>query len=220
MQNNTKVILAEKRPVPFVLKDKRLVTVFFCAHRGNSMQPTLSERDLLEIEPYGRRPMRRGDVIFFTHPQEDKPAVHRVMRISSEGILTRGDNNNLMDPWVLRAEDVIGRVVRARQGKEAARVWRDCWKPLVLRCREILNGGKRFLLFLPSGGAIGVFQSSCATSEANAHCRFASKGRKSISVALGKLVDRQLPTRNALLADPTSFSALHRCRIPTQVILA
>ena len=110
-------ILAEKEMTPYTLKNKGLAAVFFCAHFGTSMNPTLCELDLLEIEPYGNQPVRVGDVIFFLPPDWNRPAVHRVVRATSEGIRTRGDNNNLMDSWIILPEDVTGRVVRAARGK-------------------------------------------------------------------------------------------------------
>lgn len=131
LQGGTGLILTEKVRTPDTLKDKRSDAVYFCAHTGTSMHPTLCALDLLEIKPYGRQSLRVGDVIFFLSPQDNKPVVHRVVRISPEGIRTRGDSNNRMDTWVLSPEDVIGHVVRATRGKRrrpiyggtAGRVW-------------------------------------------------------------------------------------------------
>lgn len=148
LQNGAELILAEKRSTPYALNDKRLGEVFFCAHTGSSMYPTLSEHDLLEIEPYGRRPIRRGDVIFFMPPQENKPAIHRVARISAKGICTRGDKNNPIDPWVLRTEDVIGRVVRAARGKRRRSIYGgrvgQLWSAGI-RGRTVVEKGLSFL---------------------------------------------------------------------------
>jgi len=91
--------------------------VLFSAYLGPSMNPTLSEWDLLEIVPYGRSPIRDGDVILFLPPAEEQPVVHRVWSVTPVGICTRGDNNGLVDPWLLQATDVVGRVVAARRGQ-------------------------------------------------------------------------------------------------------
>jgi signal peptidase I len=107
----------ERRLRPYALKDKRSGALIFCVHTGNSMHPTLVEHDLLEIEPYDRRPIHCGDVIFFMPPQGETAAIHRVVRVTAEGIRTKGDNNNRVDPWFIRPKDVIGRVVHATQGK-------------------------------------------------------------------------------------------------------
>jgi signal peptidase len=117
LQGGTGLILTEKERAPYALRDKRSDAVYFCAHTGTSMHPTLSELDLLEIKPYSHRPIRVGDVILFLLSKGDKPVVHRVVRISPEGIRTRGDGNNRVDTWILSPEDVIGQVVRAVRGK-------------------------------------------------------------------------------------------------------
>jgi signal peptidase I len=122
-QNVAELCLAEKEPAFYALKDIRSGEVFFCAHIGNSMHPTLSEHDLLEIEPYGGRPVRCGDVIFFLLPHGEQPVVHRVVRAIAEGIRTKGDNSNRVDPWVIRSEDVIGQVVRATRGKKLRSIY-------------------------------------------------------------------------------------------------
>ena len=92
-------------------------SLYICTHRGTSMNPTLCTSDLLEIEAYGDRPIRLGDVIFFMPPDGDRPAVHRVAGVTPEGIRTKGDNNSRIDPWFIHPEDVIGQVVWAARGK-------------------------------------------------------------------------------------------------------
>jgi signal peptidase I len=95
---------------------------FFCAHSGPSMNPTLSAQDLLEIKPYsGKRP-KPGDVIFFKPPHDDYYVVHRIIRICSRGIQTRGDNNNHTDPWFLKPEDACGQVIAAHRGDASRKI--------------------------------------------------------------------------------------------------
>lgn len=91
--------------------------LIFSAHVGISMNPTLSELDLLEIAPYANQPIRVGDVIFFLHPDGDQPVVHRVASMTPVGIRTQGDNTSRVDPWIIQSVDVIGRVIRATRGK-------------------------------------------------------------------------------------------------------
>lgn len=118
LQSSSGLILAKEETAPYALKDKGLGAVVFCAHTGNSMHPTLSEHDLLEIEPYCSRPIRAGDVILFLSPDGGRPAVHRAASVIAEGVQTRGDNNNRVDPWFIRPEEVIGQVVWATQGEK------------------------------------------------------------------------------------------------------
>jgi hypothetical protein len=88
------------------------------------MHPTLAEPDLLEVQSYGAGRVRRGDVVFFKSPVTGTMTVHRVVSVGrgvSDGrpggdIRTRGDNCTADDPWILQAEDIIGRVTAARRG--------------------------------------------------------------------------------------------------------
>ena len=118
LQNAVGMIFVNQGAEKGALSDPKLDPLYFCAHRGTSMNPTLCESDLLEIEAYGERPIRLGDVIFFIPPDGDKPAVHRVASVTTEGVRTKGDNNTRIDPWIIHPEDVIGRVVRAARGKK------------------------------------------------------------------------------------------------------
>jgi len=122
-RDGARLILTEHGSVPYALKDERLGAVHFCAHNGTSMYPTVCESDLLEIEAYGDRPIRLGDVIFFMPPDGGRRAVHRVASVTPEGVRTKGDNNNRIDPWFIRSEDVIGQVVLARQGEKRRRIY-------------------------------------------------------------------------------------------------
>jgi signal peptidase I len=130
-QRDAGLILSDHTTVSSGTSGKEPESVCFCAHFGTSMNPTLSELDVLEIAPYATQSVRVGDVIFFVPPGWNRPAVHRVVHLTSEGIRTRGDNNNRMDTWVLRPENVIGQVVRAARGKRrrpiyggiAGRLW-------------------------------------------------------------------------------------------------
>ena len=88
------------------------------AYIGTSMNPTLREPEILEIRPYGNRPLRVGDVVFFRSPGRQQTVVHRIVRLTPEGLVTRGDNNRRDDAFVLQPEDIKGRVVAAWQGRK------------------------------------------------------------------------------------------------------
>jgi signal peptidase len=88
------------------------------------MNPTLSAQDLLEIKPYCGKKPKPGDVILFRVPQKDYHVVHRIIRICSWGIQTRGDNNNHTDPWFLKPGDVYGQIITAHRGKASRKITR------------------------------------------------------------------------------------------------
>ncbi len=91
---------------------------FLAAYVGTSMNPTLREPVMLEIEPYGNRPLQVGDVVAFRSPGNYQIVVHRIVLLTLKGIVTRGDNNRRDDPFVLLPADITGRVVAARQGRK------------------------------------------------------------------------------------------------------
>lgn len=91
---------------------------FFAAYAGPSMSPTLQEPEILEIRPYVNHPLQVGDVVFFQSPGAQQTIVHRIVRLNAEGIFTRGDNNRRDDAFVLRPEDIQGRVVAAWRGRK------------------------------------------------------------------------------------------------------
>ena len=92
-------------------------SIFYCAHNGQSMNPTLCKLDCLEVVPYGGRKIRIGDVVLFQPPKWNHLIVHRVVRMTQAGIWTRGDNNTIVDPWTLQPEEIVGKVIYARHGK-------------------------------------------------------------------------------------------------------
>ncbi|MBN1939234.1 MAG: signal peptidase I [Candidatus Aminicenantes bacterium] len=89
---------------------------------GPSMNPTLSEGDMLEIQPYKDRSVRPGDVVFFRRPGGEGFIVHRVVVRSPVWIVTRGDNNPQADPFLLRPSDIMGRVAAARRRNRRRRI--------------------------------------------------------------------------------------------------
>jgi signal peptidase I len=82
------------------------------------MQPTFREGDELLVLPLGLALPRRGDVIAFNLPGEDRTIVHRVEVAGEGGIRTRGDASGSPDSWILLPSAIRGRVefVRGDRG--------------------------------------------------------------------------------------------------------
>ena len=59
---------------------------------------------------------------FFLPPNNNGYIVHRIVSAGPEGFLTRGDNNNDIDPWVLNEKNICGRVVAAHQGNKRRKI--------------------------------------------------------------------------------------------------
>jgi signal peptidase I len=90
---------------------------------GSSMNPALKPGDWLQVAPYNGQELRAGDVIVFIPSGSESRIVHRVVSIGSQGIKTRGDNNYDVDKWILRPDQILGRVVYARRGNRQRRVF-------------------------------------------------------------------------------------------------
>ena len=80
------------------------------------MFPTLKEPDALEIHPYGKTTPCVGDVVVCIPPDHTDYIVHRISRITQHGIMTRGDNAQVDDDWVLTLNEIEGRVTAAWRG--------------------------------------------------------------------------------------------------------
>jgi len=91
---------------------------------GASMYPAFRDGDEVFFQPAGI--LRRGDVVVFTPPGENRNIVHRISRVEAHGIRTRGDGSGFEDPWVLRPEKVTGKAVFCRRGERIFRV-RNGW---------------------------------------------------------------------------------------------
>jgi len=96
--------------------------IFFCAHIGISMNPTLTKQDLLEIAPYQEKPLKVGDVVLFQTSNSYKYVIHRIVNITHDGYKTKGDNSDLNDPWTLPKKHIYGRIIAAHQGDKCRKI--------------------------------------------------------------------------------------------------
>jgi signal peptidase len=87
------------------------------------MNPIFKSGDRLQIAPCNLEEIRVGDVVVFISPEDGSKVVHRVISVNLDGIRTRGDNCNHEDDWVLRRENILGRVVSAQRGNRRRRIF-------------------------------------------------------------------------------------------------
>jgi signal peptidase I len=80
-------------------------------HLGNSMYPTIVEKDILEVRPYNDGNPRPGDIVVFSSAENDALIAHRAISIDNGGIITKGDNNVCADPSRLSCESIVGKVI-------------------------------------------------------------------------------------------------------------
>ena len=108
-------------------------------YTGPSMNPTLKAGDGLIVVPYEDSKICIGDVVVFRSPDQDRYIVHRVISSNSQGIRTRGDNNNSVDLWLLQPKDIVGRVVSAQRKVKSIAIYgrtRGRLLALTLRARK------------------------------------------------------------------------------------
>jgi len=92
------------------------VTSRYSTCTGPSMYPTLRPGDGLELYNYrNNAEIKIGDVIVYPHPDKPMDVVHRIIKIKPEGVITRGDNNNKIDPYVVKYSDIAGKVIAAKR---------------------------------------------------------------------------------------------------------
>jgi len=93
-------------------------------YTGNSMYPALKIGDILNVLPFKScSSICKGDIIVYFHPGNHCRIVHRVISIDSYGIRTRGDNNNEKDPYILRAEKIIGLVLSIQRKNKSLKIY-------------------------------------------------------------------------------------------------
>ena len=76
------------------------------------MYPTIRSGDAVEISPCEVSDLRRGDIVLASIPRG--LTLHRVIRISPQGIVMRGDNSVRADP-PFGASNLLGRAVKCEE---------------------------------------------------------------------------------------------------------
>lgn len=73
-----------------------------------SMEPEISPGDVVLVQP--GTAVQVGDVVAFPDPlQPGRDVLHRVVDVDNTGLLvTRGDANDIADPWTIDPAEVIG----------------------------------------------------------------------------------------------------------------
>lgn len=76
---------------------------------SGSMEPKYMTNSLVIIKKGGYENVQVGDVIAFKpHLLPDKIAFHRVIEITEDGFITKGDNNEVIDEELVTEENYVG----------------------------------------------------------------------------------------------------------------
>jgi len=75
-----------------------------------SMEPAIPVGSIVVIKPVNPETLKTGDIICFKL-SEPPSITHRIINITNEGFVTRGDANEDPDQWTVKKENVIGKVI-------------------------------------------------------------------------------------------------------------
>ncbi|MEM1564042.1 MAG: signal peptidase I [Candidatus Bathyarchaeia archaeon] len=77
-----------------------------------SMEPAIPVGSVVIIKPVNPEALTIGDIICFKVETESPTTVtHRIINITEEGFITKGDANEDPDQWIVKKEDIIGKVI-------------------------------------------------------------------------------------------------------------
>ena len=77
-----------------------------------SMEPAIPVGSVVVIKPADPETLKVGDIICFkTEAEYPTTVTHRIIGITSQGFITKGDANEDPDQWIVKKENVIGKVI-------------------------------------------------------------------------------------------------------------
>jgi len=86
--------------------------------RGWSMSPFIRDGDVISIAPLGKKDPRVGDVVAFTHPDNDHLILHRLVGIHNSTYLIQGDNLFCSPDGLIPVNALLGKVTKVeREGR-------------------------------------------------------------------------------------------------------
>ncbi|MBN1374079.1 signal peptidase I [Candidatus Dojkabacteria bacterium] len=99
-----------------ITKDKYLFGVKIYAVESESMLPTIKKGDLVIIDEVYT--YHKDDIITYTDPNDENQTItHRIINIfqktsGDETFVTKGDNNEIQDPFQVTKEMIQGKVIK------------------------------------------------------------------------------------------------------------
>lgn len=79
--------------------------------QSNSMEPTINKGDMIVTKKFDYSKLKVNDIISYLTKEQDKTIIitHRIVDISDNGIVTKGDNNNSNDKSLVFESNFIGK---------------------------------------------------------------------------------------------------------------
>jgi len=79
---------------------------------SGSMEPAIPVGSVVVIKPVDPETLKVGDILCFKIETESPTTVtHRIINITSQGFITKGDANEDPDTWIVKKENVVGKVI-------------------------------------------------------------------------------------------------------------
>jgi len=75
-----------------------------------SMEPAIPVGSVVVIKPVDPETLKIGDIICFKL-SEPTSITHRIINVTTEGFITKGDANEDPDQWIVKRENVIGKAI-------------------------------------------------------------------------------------------------------------
>ena len=75
-----------------------------------SMEPAIPVGGIVVIKPVDPETLKIGDIICFKLT-EPTSITHRIINITDQGFITKGDANEDPDQWIVKKENVIGKAI-------------------------------------------------------------------------------------------------------------
>lgn len=86
--------------------------------KGHSMDPLIKDKDIITISPVSKCRIGHGDVVAFIRPSDERLVVHRIVWKYKNIYDIKGDNLNVADRSIPRA-NIIGKVTKIeRRGND------------------------------------------------------------------------------------------------------
>ncbi len=83
--------------------------------QGDSMSPSIKSNDAVLVTSVANEDLKEGDVVVYRDPEvPDQNIMHRIVAMEDENgstyVTTKGDNNNIDDPFLVPASRIWGKV--------------------------------------------------------------------------------------------------------------
>jgi len=94
----------------FAIMVSPLSSVKILTVSGNSMEPVISEKDVVVVLPSDYAQLEKGDIIAYKHEVEGKEFLftHRIVDINDDGFRTKGDALDEIDPYFVKPTEIVG----------------------------------------------------------------------------------------------------------------